>query len=296
MPKRYRPVSPAEKAGTGAFLLAGLLLPFDLHLTTIPLTAFLILCMAAPFFPGFNFFLPVISRGGRDSDAVALTFDDGPDPVSTPELLRLLARHRVSATFFVTGRKAEQYPDLIREMLDRGHTIGNHTCTHDNLVMLKREAVLMREIASTQDVLKSFGIVPLAFRPPVGIVSPRLAPVLQECGMYALNFSRRGGDFGNRRLRHLSRRLVRRVRSGDIVALHDVRPVYQDVRVWLLEVERLLDGIRRKGLKIIPLAELIGQPVCLLRPPFSPSSLPHPAPGAPFLPSRPGKPVSEETP
>ena len=82
-------LSAAEKCGIAAFLLAVLLSLVDVRLTTVPLSMFILLCAGAPFLPRYGFFLSVVSRGTTGRKAVALTFDDGPDPVSTPDLLRL---------------------------------------------------------------------------------------------------------------------------------------------------------------------------------------------------------------
>jgi len=120
------PLSPAQWVGIGSILIAILLLFFDVRLSVIPIAGFILLCVAAPFFPGSGFFLPVISRGVSNKKAVALTFDDIPDPLVTPQVLQLLLKHRVKATFFVTGKKAAEHPELIREILVHGHSIGNH--------------------------------------------------------------------------------------------------------------------------------------------------------------------------
>ncbi|MFW6372286.1 MAG: polysaccharide deacetylase family protein [Thermodesulfobacteriota bacterium] len=255
-------LSAAEKCGITAFLLAILLSLVDVRLATIPLFMFILLCAGAPFFPRYGFFLPVVSRGITGKKAIALTFDDGPDPVSTPALLRLLARHRVRATFFVNGTKAEQSPDLIREILNRGHTIGNHTHTHDNLVMFKSSEALKREIETAQQVLKHFGIQPLAFRPPVGVTNPKLRGVLNELGMYTLNFSCRAGDRGNRDIRRLAERILARVHPDAVIALHDVRPRSGNTMVdWIREVDLILWGLKRRGYAVLPLPDLIGRPV-----------------------------------
>ncbi|WP_373499776.1 polysaccharide deacetylase family protein [Desulfococcus sp.] len=164
--------------------------------------------------------------------------------------------------FFVIGKKAEMHPELIRAILADGHLVGNHTYRHDTLVMLKSTAILAREIEAAQAAVAPFGVVPLAFRPPVGITSPRLGEVLSGSGMYVVNFTRRAGDGGNRWIRHLARRILARVRADDILLLHDVRPGNPDCcRLWLGEVDRLLWGLRKKHLRILPLPELIGKPV-----------------------------------
>lgn len=193
---------------------------------------------------------------------MALTFDDGPDPGSTPKLLHLLATHDMTATFFVVGEKAARHPDLIKKILAQGHGIGNHSLTHDNLVMFKRRRTLKKEIAGTQEILAGLGINPLAFRPPVGLTYPGLRPVLAHTGMYALNFSCRARDGGNRWIKDLSGRILRRLHPDAIIALHDVPPPDDPlVPYWLDEVDRILTGIRADRWAVVPLSELIGRPV-----------------------------------
>jgi peptidoglycan/xylan/chitin deacetylase (PgdA/CDA1 family) len=260
---RPRPgLTPAEWSGLAALALTLLLLPLSARLALLPPAAFVLLCLAAPFFPGVGFFLPVVSRGRSGRPAVALTFDDGPDPQTTARLLELLARHGAPATFFVTGTKAEGHPELIRAILERGHTIGNHSYSHDNLIMFKSTDALTREIQLAQEAFQRLGFRPLAFRPPVGVTNPRLAEALARTGLYVVNFSRRAGDRGNRCVTRLSRRILTGLRPDDIVMLHDVAPRdAAGAEVWLSEVERILAGIRAQGLAVLPLSELVQRPV-----------------------------------
>ena len=245
-----------------SFLAAILLAFVDIQLSLIPLSAFIALCAIAPFIPHFSFFLPIISSGNSGKPAVAITFDDGPHLESTPALLELLSKHEICATFFVTGKEAYRHPQLIRDILAQGHTVGNHSYSHDNLIMFKSRKALIKEIASAQDILRNFGITPLAFRPPVGITNPRLGKVLDKSGMYNVNFNCRAIDGGNRWIRNLSERILRRVHPDAIVALHDVKPRDETLfSYWLNEVDLIFSGIREKGLAILPLSELIGRPV-----------------------------------
>ncbi len=254
----------AEITGFTALTFFLLLISFDALLATIPLALFLCLCLIAPFMPRFSFFVPIISRGRSGLKAVALTFDDGPDPQTTPLLLELLKQFNAPATFFVTGRKARRHADLIRQILVQGHTIGNHTFHHDNFLMLKSSKNLMHEIKAAQEALAAFGIRPLAFRPPVGITNPRLSRVLSQLNLFTVNFSRRPRDLGNRRVRHLSVRILSSVKPDDIILLHDVTPpkaaLLDD---WLEEIERLLTGLKNQGLDIAPLSGLIERNVML---------------------------------
>lgn len=254
--------SPAHGTGVIAFLLSGVLfLLFGGKVAAFPLGVFILLCLAAPFFPRWGFFLPVVSRGGSGVKAVALTFDDGPDPEVIPLLLGLLERHGAAATFFVIGRKAEGNPALIREILLRGHAIGNHSYRHDPLLMLRSSARLAEEIARTQRLLTDFGIQSLVFRPPVGITNPRLPKALRELNLDCVTFSCRACDFGNRRIKGLAETLLKKIHPGAIVLLHDIPPWGRGVMDWIEEVDRLILGLKSRGYKVVPLSELIGRPV-----------------------------------
>ncbi|MDD5099800.1 MAG: polysaccharide deacetylase family protein [Syntrophales bacterium] len=262
VPGTQRALSPALVSGMAAFVISGLLLLIRPALVVLPLGFFMILCLVAPFLPGVGFFLPVISRRKTVRRAVALTFDDGPDPDVTPRLLELLRRHCVPATFFVAGARAERYPATIQKILSRNHTIGNHSYRHDPLLMLRSRATLREEVARAQDVLAAFGIRPLIFRPPVGITNSRLPGVLRELDMYCLTFSCRAFDRGNRRIAKLAEIILRKVRPGDIILLHDVAPKGRDgIENWIAEVERIVSGLKEKGYEILPLPDLIDRPV-----------------------------------
>lgn len=255
-------IPPAVAAGIAAMLLALALAVVRVEWAAVPLFIFVVLCVAAAFHPASGFILPVVSRGRTGRSAVALTFDDGPDPATTPALLQLLDRHGVRGAFFVIGERAGQYGHLISAIVERGHDIGNHSYSHDPFLMLRRTERLLREISSTQTLLRRFGISPLAFRPPVGIANPKLDQVLRKAGLYCVIFSCRAGDFGNRWIHGLAGKILKKVKADDIILLHDVRPRSAGgVEAWLHEVDLILDGLKNKGLEVIPLSELIARPV-----------------------------------
>ncbi|MCX5883101.1 MAG: polysaccharide deacetylase family protein [Deltaproteobacteria bacterium] len=255
-------LSKAEWTGLVSFLIAIPLSLIDVRLSVVPLAGFVLLCLVAPFLPFLGYYLPIISRGKSSEQAVALTFDDGPDPLSTPDLLRLLSKHQVKATFFVIGKKAFEHPELVKEIVSQGHSIGNHTYTHDNLMLLKGSHYLLNEIKKTQNVLREMGVISFAFRPPVGITSPGLHQVLLQLNLYTVNFSCRAFDNGNRRIRDLSKKILKRVHADDIILLHDTRPKNDHLfSCWLKEMDQILTGLGEKSLKVLPLSTLIGRPV-----------------------------------
>ena len=258
--------SVAAKTGLATFLPAIILFVVDGWLAVIPLAGFLLLCLAAPFFPRFGFYLPVTCRGTSGKKAVAVTFDDGPDPLTTPLLLELLLKRQIKATFFVTGEKAAAHPEIVKEIVRQGHSVGNHSYKHSYWILFKTCPSIVEDLEAAQNVLNDFGIRPLAFRPPAGITSPGLRSALLKTGMYLVNFSCRPLDGGNRRINNIAIKILKRIRPDDIILLHDGRPPDPSlIPTWLNEIEILLTGIETKGLMVIPLSELIGKPVMISR-------------------------------
>ena len=248
----------------GIILLITAFAAFFIHplLAVAFLLFYIVLCVAACFFPQTNFLGPVISRGHTGKKDVALTFDDGPSEFTTRKILDLLDRYSLRATFFVSGFNAARYPALIDEIIHRGHTVGNHSMKHDPLVMLKGYRVLYREVYEAQSVLQKMGIDALAFRPPVGIINPKLPSILTQLRLFCVTFSRRARDAGNFRVKNLAARILKKVKGDDILLLHD-KPSRrsEDDLVLLQEIEKVLTGVRDKGLRIVPLSDLIGKEI-----------------------------------
>lgn len=255
------PFSRAEKIGGLAFVLALAASFLQPCLAIIPLGGFLFVCLAAPFLPRLALFLPIISQGRPGSEGIALTFDDGPSPDSTPLLLDLLNHYNLQATFFVVGKKAAAHPELITQILAQGHTIGNHSYRHDYLLMLRSQKKLAEDIHRTQEILKEFGIQPLLFRPPAGITNPRLKCVLKRENLIALAYSCRALDRGNRNVTNLSKKILTRLQSGDIIMLHDTLPRQKKVaEYWQRELEQLFTALQSNH-NVVPLEILLERPI-----------------------------------
>ncbi|WPD23001.1 MAG: polysaccharide deacetylase family protein [Candidatus Electrothrix scaldis] len=251
----------AEKIGIAALLSAVLCFFITPPLALLPLSLFLLLCFLAPFFPGISFFLPVISRAKPGTEGIVLTFDDGPSPEFTPILLDLLARYALPATFFVIGKKAAEHPELIAQILAAGHSIANHSWDHDYFLMLRSTESIQEDLHRTQKVLVRAGVRPLLFRPPVGITGPRLKKVLEQEGLLAVNYSCRALDRGNRQIVGLADKIMRKVRPGDIIMLHDL-PTFQKKESALLctEFDLLFQRLTGKC-RVIPMEEALQRPV-----------------------------------
>jgi peptidoglycan/xylan/chitin deacetylase (PgdA/CDA1 family) len=178
--------------------------------------------------PAAQLFGPTVCRTGR-SGALALTFDDGPNPAVTPRLLDLLDQHRVRATFFLIGRFVRACPALAREIAARGHTVGNHTDTHPNLVWLSRGRI-REELTRCQESIAQAtgGDMPHWMRPPYGFRGPQLNRVARQQGFQGVvMWSVIAFGWKPQPASHLIERLRcvgcsgRDARGGDIIVLHD---------------------------------------------------------------------------
>ncbi len=234
------PFSLAEKCGFTALLLAALLFFVHPYLAIIPLSLFILLCITAPFFHSFSFFLPITTKAKKEENGIAITFDDGPDPSSTPVILNLLARHNLQATFFVVGTRVARFPELIENILDQGHTIGNHSWDHDYFLMLRSTERLHKNIHNTQEILKESGIQTTVFRPPMGITGSRLGKILRKENLIAVNYSCRALDRGNRNIHNLAAKILKKLKPGDIIMLHDLPlPSLEQSIYWEKELDYL---------------------------------------------------------
>lgn len=153
---------------------------------------------------------------------IALTIDDGPDPLVTPQVLDLLDRYTARATFFCVGAKAARHPELCREIVRRGHAVENHSQHHRHHFSLMGSRGMAREVQAAQDTIGAItGQRPLFFRAPAGLRNPFLDPVLTRLGLQLASWSVRGFDTRVGDAGRVTTRLLHGLKAGAIVLLHD---------------------------------------------------------------------------
>lgn len=163
-------------------------------------------------------------RGNPLSPRVALTFDDGPEPLYTPLLLDTLDRIGVKATFFLVGRRVQQYPYFAREIARRGHELGNHTFHHRNLTRLSDEEV-RDELESAQRTIEQVtGVTPIFFRPPGGDYNRTVLRAARDLGLITVFWTDDPGDYARPPRKLLESVLLARVANGGILLLHQGVP------------------------------------------------------------------------
>jgi len=153
---------------------------------------------------------------------ISLTIDDGPDPVVTPLVLDLLDQYDIKATFFCIAEKASHYPELCRDIIQRGHNVENHSQQHRHYFSLLGYAGIKHEIQTAQDTLTNItGQQPLFFRAPAGLRNPFLDPVLSRLGLTLATWSVRGFDTRITNAKQVETKLLAGLKAGAILLLHD---------------------------------------------------------------------------
>lgn len=208
---------------------------------------------------------PNLRRSGaaRRAGAVVLTFDDGPDPSVTPDVLDLLDARGALASFFCIGEHAARHRALTAEIARRGHRLENHSHTHSNAFFFHPPATLDREIGFCQEELhRASGRAPSFFRAPAGIRSPLLESALARAGLRLASWTRRGFDTASRDPVAVASRLTRELSAGDVVLLHDGASRRHSRRepVVLQALPRVLDAIEAAGLRAMPLMDDLVEP------------------------------------
>lgn len=208
---------------------------------------------------------PVIAADPRAAGArIALTFDDGPNPVYTEQILDLLDAGQHRATFFVVGQRAESSPDLIAEISKRGHLVANHSFYHSNFTPFHSPARLAAELERTQSVIeKATGVRPRWFRPPIGLLSPRVVEAARRCKLDLVGWTASARDGGRRPTVGRSfDRLRCHLHPGAILVLHDSVLGGKQEPIAPALLERLLLELDRRGLQSVTLDDLFPDQHC----------------------------------
>lgn len=199
-----------------------------------------------------------LPAAARNADAIALTIDDGPDPLVTPQVLDLLDAFSVRATFFCIGAKAQLYPDLAREIVARGHALENHSQVHTHTFSVTLPGALTREIDAAQRTLEALsGERPLFFRAPAGLRNIFLEPVLRNLDLRLAAWTRRGYDTRERDPDVVTRRLLDGLAQRDILLLHDGNAALTATGTPLIlaVLPRVIGAARQRHLRFVTLRE-----------------------------------------
>ena len=207
-------------------------------------------------------------RGPRGARGVALTFDDGPHPKWTQRVLDTLAKHEAKATFFLVGRKAARHPEVVKAIVDAGHTVGLHSWGHDRLFALRREKTVREDLhRGLKAIERVTGAPPTLFRPPIGHTNPIIARVADALDLTVVGWSIGARDgLASARVADVVARVRRDLRDGAIVLLHDSPETGDREPAGVKALPAILDAIAAEGLDVVPLGPWVEEDEAAGRP------------------------------
>jgi peptidoglycan/xylan/chitin deacetylase (PgdA/CDA1 family) len=196
----------------------------------------------------------------RGSKQIALTYDDGPNDPHTLNLLEVLARHNVRATFFLIGRYVQRRPELAHQVVHAGHTIGNHTFTHPHLV-LSGAVETRNQLEECQRALQEVtGEVPRLFRPPFGGRRPTTLKIARSLGLEPVMWNVTSWDWKRLPANTIVENCVRQMRGGDVVLLHDGghRALGADRSQTIIATGHLIERYKSQGYEFVTVPQMMG--------------------------------------
>ncbi|HSS00665.1 MAG TPA: polysaccharide deacetylase family protein [Kofleriaceae bacterium] len=193
-------------------------------------------------------------HGDRAQPRVALTFDDGPHPVHTEQLLDALAELRVPATFFVVGRDVDANPGLVARIARDGHELGNHTYRHRYLPLARSRSVERELRATDRAIARASGVTPRVARPPWGGRSPRNVRVFQRLRKRLVLWDVNSFDWKGKPADEVVRRVMTRVRGGSIILMHEAR---DGGETTVEAVRKLVPALRARGFELVTVSRAL---------------------------------------
>ena len=258
--------------GVVAALLLGSILPrtplYRLIMSVSAVVFSLALILAT-----FNFYVnygfgnqgDIVRRVRTSENLVALTFDDGPNPAYTPQILDLLKEYDVQAAFFLVGKHVKQYPEIVKRIYNDGHDIGNHTYNHINAPTTPAASLSSELLTTNIEIMKIIGEHPQYVRPARGMYDARFRRLAELMGMHMVLWSLSSQDWkASTTPEKMTSRILKEVRPGDILLFHDggslIRSEGASRQRTVDALGEIIEGLRSAGYRIVPLSRLMRYP------------------------------------
>ena len=219
----------------------------------IPIGFWLVMTLCGSFLIQWNYhFTAIHSNTKIQKNQIALSFDDGPNAEFTPKILDLLEKYNAKATFFCIGQQVEKHQDIIQQIVEKGHTIGNHTYSHSKSFGFFNAKKVVEELLKTNTVVKdNIGEEMLLYRPAFGVTNPNIKKAIKETKLQAIGWNVRSLDTTPRSQSQILNRITRQLKKGDIILLHDTS------KKTISVLEQLLLFLQEKNIESVTIDQLL---------------------------------------
>jgi peptidoglycan/xylan/chitin deacetylase (PgdA/CDA1 family) len=199
-------------------------------------------------------------EGPKNVKKVALTFDDGPDSVYTPQILDVLRKHKVKATFFLIGNRAALFPDVVKRMVKEGHIVGNHSMTHPNIIKLNKKQTL-QEIRECEAVLFALtGYKPALFRSPYGSLDSKKVKEIGQMKVKIIAWNVDSLDWKSLTAEQVKYNILENVREGSIILQHASGSKKENLTGSVAALDEVIKTLKKEKYKFVTVAELLDIP------------------------------------
>lgn len=218
----------------------------------IPVSLFMVFIGFSSVNLHLGIYMPVKSRFSNLPNTLALTFDDGPSPEYTVEILEILKTQQAKATFFLIGEQAEKYPEIVLQIIDNGHEIANHSYSHDIMFPWFSAKKITSELEKLNHLSERIsGRQMQYFRPPFGVSNPNIGKAVKQSGLRTIGWSLRSLDTVKSPDTVLKR--LKNAKAGDIILLHDNRSNTPEI------LRRFFRSIQEKDMRFLTISQCLKQ-------------------------------------
>ncbi len=212
--------------------------------------------------PSSNFYGHVVSHVNTQNKIVALTFDDGPNGKATLQILSILQKENIHATFFLVGDNVNYYPSVAKQIVADGNEIGNHSMHHDRLTPLNDEADIKTDLLAANNAIKNAtGVTPIYFRPPHGFRTPWGIRAAQKAGFVVVTWNDLTTDYKALTAEQVKKNIESKAKPGGIIVLHDgfgvIHGANRDQMIKALP--QIIEDLKAQGYTFVTVSQLLDQ-------------------------------------
>lgn len=217
--------------------------------------AWFLVMILGSFSLSWNFYMEAFtSKKDLKNKNIAITFDDGPNPKFTLEVVNKLKQYNAKATFFCIGQNIEKYPEILKTIAEHGHEIGNHSFSHNVMIDFNSIENWLEEIKQTDNsIQKVIGKKTALFRPPFGVTTPKLAKALIVTGHHVIGWNIRSYDTIIKNPERIVKNITKQIQPGAVILLHDKQSNV------LVVLEHLLQFLQKQNYQSVTINELLNE-------------------------------------
>jgi peptidoglycan/xylan/chitin deacetylase (PgdA/CDA1 family) len=227
-------------------------IPFSKWLYVAPIVAFSLLVFYGTVTVGSNYYLPVLCQGPFNQKEIAITFDDGPVEKNTDQILDILKQNNLHATFFCIGKNMAATPDIVKRIVQEGHTLGNHSYSHHFFFDMYSTKKMKHELGETNNLVEKLVNKKMKlFRPPYGVINPNLTRAIRALDFSPVGWSVRSMDTVTKDPEVLLKKISDKIQPGAVFLFHDT------ASATIASLQKFINIVTEKGFRVVPLENLL---------------------------------------